>query len=129
MIGNSSEVEASYFNKIPDMSALSLVAGDSEMQLSWETLSGFDMPVKDLKYDVLMNGSVVEFGLEGVSYLKSGLVNGVVNEFVVKASFYLVEDDYRTFTSETEPVSLSAYKAPDAPTGLTVSNLASSSLT
>jgi hypothetical protein len=76
-----------------------------------------------------MNGSVVASDLEDVSYLKSELVNGVVNEFVVKASFNLVEDDYRTFTGETEPVSLIAYKKPDASTALSVSNLASSSLT
>ena len=69
------------------MSSLSLVAGDSEMLLSWDALSGFEMPVKDLKYVVIMNGSVVESGLEDVSYLKSELVN-VLLRFI---KFQLIE--------------------------------------
>ena len=129
LVGSSSEIEASYFDKLPEMSSLTLVASDSEMALSWVALSGFDMPVKDLKYSVFMGGSIVVSELEDTNYLKSELVNGDVQEFVVKASFTLGEVDYKSFTVESEPVSLSSYKSPDAPTSLIVSNLASSSLT
>ena len=87
------------------------------------------MPVKDLKYDVIMAGSIVASGLEDINYLKSELVNGDVQEFVIKASFNLVEVDNRSFTVESEPVSLSSYKSPDSSTALIFSNLASSSLT
>ena len=129
LIGHVSEVEATYFDKIPDMSALSLVAGDSAMSVSWTALSGFDMPVKSLKYEVFMNGAVVASELETNTFMKTGLANGVIHSFVVKASFDLIEDIRRSFTVETEPKSLSAFKKPDAPSNLTVSKLASTSLT
>merc|ERR1719329_561084 len=42
--GASSNIEATYFDNEPELSALSLVAGDSQMTLSWSALSDFDMP-------------------------------------------------------------------------------------
>ena len=127
--GIKSFVNATYFEGLPEMSSLTLVAGDSKMAMSWDALSGFEMPIKNLKYDIFMDGYVVATGLEETNYLKSELVNGENHSFVVKASFALVEVDNRSFTVETEPVSLSAFKAPDAPSGLVVSDIGASSLT
>ena len=126
--GLSSELEATYFDNVPEMSALSLVASDSQMSMTWSALSGFEMPVKDLKYSVFMDSDLVADNLESTDYVKSELVNGDIHSFVVKATYELVEVQ-RTFTSKTESASLSAFKAPTAPSDLMVSNLASSSLT
>ena len=126
--GLSSEVEATYFDNVPEMSALSLASADSQMSISWSALSGLDMPVKDLKYSVFMDGLLVANELESTEFVKSELVNGNIHSFVVKATFNLVEAP-RIFISESEPAYLSAFRAPDAPTDLVVSNLASTSLT
>ena len=126
--GLSSEVEATYFDNIPEMSGLSLVAADSQMGISWFALSGFDMPFQHLKYSVFMNGLLVADELESTEFVKSDLVNGDVHSFFVRASYDLVEAQ-RTFTSESEPAYLSAFKAPDAPSDLVVSDLGATSLT
>ena len=126
--GLSSEVEATYFDNIPEMSGLSLVAADSQMGISWFALSGFDMPFQHLKYSVFMNGLLVADELESTEFVKSDLVNGDVHSFVVKSTYDLVEVQ-RTFTTKTESASLSAFKAPAVPSDLVVSNLASTSLT
>jgi hypothetical protein len=86
------------------------------------------MPVKDLKYSVFMDGVLVADNLESTEYVKTELVNGSVHAFYVKASYELIEVE-RSFTAETEPASLSAFKAPDAPTSLSVSNLGATALT
>lgn len=126
--GATSQVEATYFDNEPEMQALSLVASDSQMTLSWSALSGFDMPIKNLKYSVFMDGNIVADELESTEYVKNELVNGSVHAFYVKASYELVETQ-RTFTSETEPASLSAFSAPDSPTDLVVSDLGATGLT
>ena len=125
--GLSSDVEATFFDNLPEISDLSLVAGDSEISISWNPLSGFDMPIKNLKYSVFMDNILVADNLESTEFVKNELVNGSVHAFYVKASYELVETQ-RTFTSESEPASLSAFTAPDAPTDLVVSDLASTSL-
>jgi hypothetical protein len=118
--GMSSEVEATFFDSVPEMSNLSLVAGDSEMTVSWPALSGFDMPIKDLKYSVFMNSVLVASNLESTEFVKTEIVNGDIHSFVVKATYGLIEAE-RTYTAESEPTSLSAFKAPDASTDLVVS--------
>ena len=127
--GNSSEVEATYFDKFPDMSDLSLVTGDEQMSVSWQALTGFEMPVQNLKCDILMDGVIIASDLETTTILKTGLNNGDEHEFIVKAKFNLSEDPIkRDFIVESEPALLGPFKNPDAPTQVVVSNLSDTSL-
>ena len=76
-----------------------------------------------------MDNTLIASDLISTVFVKSGLVNGDVHEFLVKAIFNLAEDHTeRDFTSESNRKSLSSYKNPDAPTALNVSDLSDSSL-
>ena len=75
-----------------------------------------------------MDGLLVVDQLESTEFVKSDLVNGADHSFFVKASYDLVEVN-RSFTALTEPVTLSAFKAPDSVNSIMISDLASSSLT
>ena len=50
LTGDSSEIEVTYFDIIPEMNPISLVAGNNEMTINWIALTGFAMPIKNLKY-------------------------------------------------------------------------------
>ena len=127
--GESISIESTYFDKIPEMGNLSLLAEDSKMTVSRNALSGFDMPVSNLKYDIFMDNVLIVSDLTSTEYVKTGLTNGYLHEFVVKAVFNLTEDPTEIdFTVESESASLSSYKNPDAPTALSVSDLSDSSL-
>jgi hypothetical protein len=109
------------------------VAGDSQMTINWDALSGFVMPIKNLKYQVFQNDISIGSDLLTTTLFKSSsrhLVNGEVNEFFVRAHFTLSEDpDEKEYYVDSQPKSLSTYKNPDAVTNIVKSGLDDSSVT
>ena len=72
--GASIELEATYFDNIPEMNPFSLVAGDSQMTVCWDALSDFEMPEINLKYDVFMDNALIASELSVLEHLKTGLM-------------------------------------------------------
>jgi hypothetical protein len=85
MIGDSNEIEVTYFDTIPGMNPISLVAGDSGMTISWDALTNFAVPVENLRYQVFMNGGSIGYDLIVTELFKSSsrhLINGELNDLI-----------------------------------------------